>query len=342
APATQAWLAGGNTGITTDGSNFIGTRNPAPLVFKTTPTGGTPQERMRIVPGGRVGVGTPAPGARLDVATTEPLAVRGTSTSTTSTAAGLTGVSAAGRGVNGVSANLYGVYGQGGYCGVRSEGGTYGTIASGTSIGVYGSAADYAVYGAGGTYGLFASGASYGAYGSGATGLRGTGTTTGVHGSTTNVNGASVLGEGGQWGVHGRAGRTAGVLGESGYVGVWGEGTSYGVFGLSTDTVNGGYGVFGQANNSASYAVYAQGNCRVSGTLSKSAGSFQIDHPLDPERRWLSHSFVESPDMMNVYNGVVVLGPGGAATVELPSYFEALNRDFRYQLTPIGGAAPDL
>ena len=26
----------------------------------------------------------------------------------------------------------------------------------------------------------------------------------------------------------------------------------------------------------------------------------------------------------------------------MPDYFEALNREFRYQLTPIGGAAPSL
>ena len=32
-------------------------------------------------------------------------------------------------------------------------------------------------------------------------------------------------------------------------------------------------------------------NVQIAGTLSKTAGSFQIDHPLDPERRWLSHSF---------------------------------------------------
>jgi hypothetical protein len=40
--------------------------------------------------------------------------------------------------------------------------------------------------------------------------------------------------------------------------------------------------------------------------------------------------------MMNVYNGNVSTDDDGNATVELPSYFEALNQDFRYQLTPIG------
>ena len=44
--------------------------------------------------------------------------------------------------------------------------------------------------------------------------------------------------------------------------------------------------------------------------------------------------------MMNVYNGNVVLDARGEATVRLPEYFGALNREFRYQLTPIGAHAP--
>jgi hypothetical protein len=80
----------------------------------------------------------------------------------------------------------------------------------------------------------------------------------------------------------------------------------------------------------------------VTGTLTKGAGSFRIDHPLDPDHKYLSHSFVESPDMMNVYNGNATLDAEGRATVELPDYFEALNRDFRYQLTAIGAPGPNL
>jgi hypothetical protein len=87
-------------------------------------------------------------------------------------------------------------------------------------------------------------------------------------------------------------------------------------------------------------AGYFVGNVTVTGTLAKGGGSFKIDHPLDPENKFLYHSFVESPDMMNVYNGVVTLDHAGRATVELPTYFEALNKDFRYQLTCIGGFAP--
>jgi len=89
-----------------------------------------------------------------------------------------------------------------------------------------------------------------------------------------------------------------------------------------------------------SNAAYIDGDLHVSGTLYKAAGSFRIDHPLDPQNKYLQHSFVESPDMMDIYNGVVTLGEFGTAEVQLPDYFEALNRDFRYQLTPIGAFAP--
>jgi hypothetical protein len=78
------------------------------------------------------------------------------------------------------------------------------------------------------------------------------------------------------------------------------------------------------------------GNLTVTGTLSKSAGTFKIDHPLDPANKYLIHSFVESPDMLNVYNGNVVTDKNGMATIELPSYFDAENIDFKYQLTVMG------
>jgi len=78
------------------------------------------------------------------------------------------------------------------------------------------------------------------------------------------------------------------------------------------------------------------GNLAVGGNLTKASGSFEIDHPLDPANKYLYHSFVESPDMMNIYNGNVTTDAAGNATVTLPDWFEALNRDFRYQLTVIG------
>jgi hypothetical protein len=82
------------------------------------------------------------------------------------------------------------------------------------------------------------------------------------------------------------------------------------------------------------------GSVVVNGNLSKASGSFRIDHPLDPANKYLSHSFVESPDMMNIYNGNVTLDRNGEAVVSLPVWFGALNKEFRYQLTCVGGFAP--
>ena len=88
------------------------------------------------------------------------------------------------------------------------------------------------------------------------------------------------------------------------------------------------------------FAGSFSGDVTISGNLSKSGGSFKIDHPLDPANKYLYHSFVESPDMMNIYNGNVMLDSNGEATVALPEWFGALNKDYRYQLTSIGGFAP--
>jgi len=120
----------------------------------------------------------------------------------------------------------------------------------------------------------------------------------------------------------------------------------YGVYGSVNNT--GGtatcYSVYGSqpSGSGTKYAGYFNGDVNVTGTLSKGAGAFKIDHPLDPTNMYLQHSFVESPDMMNVYNGNVVLDGEGEATVVLPDYFEVLNRDFRYQLTAIGAPGPNL
>jgi len=111
------------------------------------------------------------------------------------------------------------------------------------------------------------------------------------------------------------------------------------------------YGIYLEDQNvgrTASYAIYSEGgdvflggDVEVGGILSKGGGSFRIDHPLDPKNKYLSHSFVESPDMMNIYNGRVSTDEAGYATVVMPDWFEALNRDFRYQLTVIDGADSD-
>jgi hypothetical protein len=90
-------------------------------------------------------------------------------------------------------------------------------------------------------------------------------------------------------------------------------------------------------NNNGSVTI---GTLDVTTMLTKPGGSFKIDHPLDPANKYLYHSFVESPDMKNIYDGVALLDGNGEAVIMLPDYFGALNRDFRYQLTTIGGFAP--
>jgi hypothetical protein len=110
------------------------------------------------------------------------------------------------------------------------------------------------------------------------------------------------------------------------------------------------WGAIYAINDGTSPAIYAygttagyfSGNVTVTGTVSKGGGSFKIDHPLDPTNKYLCHSFVESPDMMNIYNGNVILDDQGEAWVVLPEWFEALNKDFRYQLTAIGAPGPNL
>ena len=150
------------------------------------------------------------------------------------------------------------------------------------------------------------------------------------------------------YGVNGHSNSGRGVYGKGlsvGY-GVYGESdTNFGVYGTSnvigvggrSDT---GWGVYGRSDNG--YAAFMQGKVRVTGYLYKDGGGFEIDHPLDPANKYLYHSFVESPDMKNIYDGVVALDEKGEAEIEFPDWFDALNKDFRYQLTPIGAPGPNL
>jgi len=88
-------------------------------------------------------------------------------------------------------------------------------------------------------------------------------------------------------------------------------------------------------------SIDVNGSANFSGNLTANGvKAFRINHPLDPEKKYLYHAAVESPDMKNIYDGVVTLGSRGTAVVTLPAYFEALNKDFRYQLACIGGSAP--
>ncbi len=87
--------------------------------------------------------------------------------------------------------------------------------------------------------------------------------------------------------------------------------------------------------NINSLGVTINGDLNVTGSFSKALGTFKIDHPLDPENMYLYHSFVESPDMLNIYNGNVITDANGNATIELPTYFSVLNKDYKYQLSAV-------
>jgi hypothetical protein len=274
-----------------------------------------------------------------------------------------------GPGISGVTGSgaTYGVFGQNN--GAASTGGAM-RAAGGNNHGLVAStaaAAANAIRGittSSGTAAIAIYGESPGAEGAGVKGLA-TGTVGG--GSIpTGVQGFATRGDG-VWGYAQYTGAEAyhGVVGESETqpgAGVYGAayntaGTNFGVYALAYGAT--GRAVYAEANSSGvNYGLYAtttsgsgyglwsqgqahvQGDLSISGSLSKGGGSFKIDHPLDPTRRYLSHSFVESPDMKNVYDGVARLDAAGEATVELPGYFEALNRDLRYQLTPHAAFSP--
>ncbi len=111
----------------------------------------------------------------------------------------------------------------------------------------------------------------------------------------------------------------------------------FGAYGASD--IAAGAAIKGVASGGA-LAGRFEGNVQITGSISKGSGTFKIDHPLDPENKYLYHSFVESPDMMNIYNGSVVLDASGNGVITMPAYFEALNREFQYQLTCLGGYSP--
>jgi hypothetical protein len=103
-------------------------------------------------------------------------------------------------------------------------------------------------------------------------------------------------------------------------------------------------GIYGRGARSFPFgwAGYFEGDVSVTGQIVKGGGGFKIDHPLDPANKYLSHSFVEAAERKNIYDGIAVLDANGEHTVELPEWVETLNSDFRYQLTSIGGPAPNL
>ncbi len=180
-------------------------------------------------------------------------------------------------------------------------------------------------------------------------------------GSGSAIEGSSSLGTA----IMGTSNNSVGVYGNGGTIGVQGisnigtgvvahSSSGFGIDSVSSDS----YGISGKGGDIGVYAqnLTNKGNAIYLGTkglagdfygevcfhnnITKQGGGFQIDHPLAPANKYLSHSFVESPDMKNIYDGTVVLDANGEAEVELPVWFEALNTDFRYQLTCIGHFTP--
>jgi hypothetical protein len=98
----------------------------------------------------------------------------------------------------------------------------------------------------------------------------------------------------------------------------------------------------GGTASTGGYAGYFSGDINVTGAIYAGTKDFKIDHPMDPANKYLLHSSVESSEMMNIYTGNATLDGSGEAIVQLPTWFEAVNGDFRYQLTSIGAPGPGL
>ncbi len=130
-------------------------------------------------------------------------------------------------------------------------------------------------------------------------------------------------------------------IGGNGVLGYGAPGGIGGIF-VGGDAADGGgtgvVGIGGSLDNPTSpgFGAELNGNVIVFGTLTASSKDFKIDHPTDPANKYLIHASVESSEMMNIYSGNVTTDELGLATVTLPEWFEALNTDFRYQLTTIG------
>ena len=82
------------------------------------------------------------------------------------------------------------------------------------------------------------------------------------------------------------------------------------------------------------YGVLSNGELGATGFK-----SFIIDHPKDPENKFLRHFSAESNEVLNIYRGNAVFDDNGEAIVFLPDYYEDINKNPSYNLTPVGGFA---
>jgi hypothetical protein len=277
--------------------------------------------------------------------------------SSTSGGDGVVGLSAAGSGVYGqtqaTSSYATAVFGDA----VATTGETYGVSgetdsAQAGSTGVNG----YAPSTSGDTTGV--QGEAYSTT-DGSTGVHGfqfatSGFVAGVSGYTASEGPAAAAVYGIEDAAKGQVYGVSGATGSAGdySAGVYGSETAtsgqvYGVLGATdsadgvagyflNDSDDGGLVVEGEGAENVAFNVDTAGNAVFTGDVDCANCGSKLDDPLDPANKFLHHSAVESPDMMNIYNGNVTTNGNGTAVVTLPKYFEALNRDFRYQLTVIG------
>jgi hypothetical protein len=251
--------------------------------------------------------------------------------------------------INNTDANGSAIFGIGGQVGVAGFGDKFaGVVGFSESVGVIAlnasaNAPTPPIPSSG--IGLFAFGAATGVYAKAAPGG------TAVFGFIDGLN-PGILGENlsSGSGVEGISGLGRGVSGVSlatnaAGTGVFGECEGTNANGLvgKANTGPQACGVWGQSTSGFAGhfdgAVKITGALSVTGAITAGTKDFKIDHPLDPENKYLVHASVESSEMTNIYSGNVTLGPGGFAVVNLPAWVEAANGDFRYQLTCIGGFA---
>lgn len=183
-------------------------------------------------------------------------------------------------------------------------------------------------------------------------------TGTGVYGSTSHTTGVV-------YGVYGKSTSSGGYAiygintnNSSSAYGIYGTGYNaikgetadgWAVAGVATGTSS-NIGIYGQTYSTSGGAwagyfngnVYLSGDITAGGTASASIKMFHIDHPQDPANRYLNHASIESSEVLNLYSGTSQLDNKGEAWVTLPAWFDALNKDVRYQLTAIGAPGPNL
>ncbi len=160
--------------------------------------------------------------------------------------------------------------------------------------------------------------------------------------SDSGTGGAGISGAGGNAPGDGGAGGTGGgflggrggATGGTGVVAIGGTGVS-GTGGVGLVVRAGGGNTMVTPRALAGH--FMGGDVNIDGgTLRANRKLFHIDHPLDPENKYLNHASIESSEVLNIYSGNITTDESGDAIVTLPGWFEALNKDCRYQLTVIG------